>query len=99
VKNCFIDERYRDFIKFLRELYQEGCISQEVLTQDYSKYQSVCRADGKTAQVGLTFAWESGDRFGNELKSQYIAIPQIKKDESVTNASYSYDFYGLNYHG
>ena len=99
VKNCFVDERYRDFIKFLRDLYQEGCISQEVLTQDYSKYQSVCRSDGKTAKVGLTFAWESGDRFGNELKSQYIAIPQIKQDDSVTNVSYSYDFYGLNYHG
>lgn len=99
VKCCFADERYREFMKFLQKLFAEGCISQEVLTQDYSKYQSVCRADGKTARVGLTFAWESGDRFGNELKDQYIAIPQIRQSADTDNATYSYDFYGLNYHG
>lgn len=99
VKCCFVDERYKEFMKFLQKLFAEGCISQEVLTQDYSKYQSVCRADGKTARVGLTFAWESGDRFGNELKDQYIAIPQIKQAADTDNATYSYDFYGLNYHG
>ena len=99
VKSCFVDERYKDFIAFLRKLYLDDCISQEVLTQDYSKYQSVCRADGVTAQVGFTFAWESGDRFGNELKDQYISIPQIKQNAEIENAPYSYDFYGLNYHG
>lgn len=99
VKCCFVDERYKEFMKFLQKLFAEDCISQEVLTQDYSKYQSVCRADGKTARVGLTFAWESGDRFGNELKDQYIAIPQIKQAADTDNATYSYDFYGLNYHG
>lgn len=99
VKCCFVDERYKEFMKFLQKLFADGCISQEVLTQDYSKYQSVCRADGKTALVGLTFAWESGDRFGNELKDQYIAIPQIKQAADTDNATYSYDFYGLNYHG
>jgi putative aldouronate transport system substrate-binding protein len=98
VKNCFTDDRYKDFIKFLRKLYGEGCISQEALTQDYSKYQSVCRSDGKTAEVGFTFAWESGDRFGNELKDQYISMPQLKENDDIQNASYSYDFYGLNYH-
>ena len=70
VKNCFVDERFKDYIKFLKELYQEGCISKDALTQDYSKYQSVCRADGVTAQVGLTFGWETADRFGNELKDE-----------------------------
>lgn len=99
VKSSFVDERYKDFMKFLQKLYGEGCISQEALTQDYSKYQSVCRNDGKTARVGLTFAWESGDRFGNELKDEYIALPQVKQYADTQNASYSYDFYGLNYHG
>ena len=99
VKNCFTDERYKDYMKFLRKLYGEGCISQEVLTQDYSKYQSVCRSDGKTAQVGFTFAWESGDRFGNDLKDQYVSMPQLKQNNDTQNANYSYDFYSLNYHG
>lgn len=99
VKCSFVDDRYKDFMKFLQKLYGEGCISQEALTQDYSKYQSVCRNDGKTARVGLTFAWESGDRFGNELKDEYVALPQLKQNADTQNASYSYDFYGLNYHG
>ncbi len=98
VKNCFVDERFKDYIKFLRELYQEGCISKDALTQDYSKYQSVCRADGVVAQVGLTFGWETADRFGNELKDEYITIPQIRQDESVEKPAYPYEFYVLNYH-
>lgn len=97
VKNCFVDERFKDYMKFLKELYQEDCISKDSLTQDYSKYQSVCRADGVTSKVGLTFGWETSDRFGNELKGEYITIPQIRQNESIEKPAFPYEFYTLNY--
>lgn len=98
VKNYFVDERFKTLMIFLQDLYQEGLINPETVTQDYSKYQSVARGNGSAAKVGFTFGWESGDRFGNELADQYISIPPLKQhaDSDVT-VVYSNDLYSQNY--
>lgn len=98
VKNFFIDERYKEFVSFLRKLWQDGLINSEVFTQDYTKYQSVARGEGTTAKVGYTFGWELSDRFGNELAPQYAAMPQVSVSASSTgDVSWSYDYNELNY--
>ena len=67
VKNYRVDERYKVFMEWLQQLYGEGLINEEVITQDYSKFQSLARGEGTTAKVGVTLGWESGDRFGTHL--------------------------------
>lgn len=100
VKNFLIDERFKTLMKFLQKLYSEGLINEEVITQDYSKYQSLGRGEGKTAKVGFTWGWESGDRFGNELQDQYVSIPQLKQHaDSTSELFWSYDHYQISYSG
>lgn len=98
VKNFFVDERFKTLMQFLQKLYSENLINKEVITQDYSKYQSLARGNGSTAKVGFTWGWESGDRFGNDLKDQYIALPQLKQHADSTNQLYwSNDYYYQNF--
>ncbi|GIP19348.1 sugar ABC transporter substrate-binding protein [Paenibacillus montaniterrae] len=100
VKNFLIDDRFKTLMIYLQKLYKEGLINQEVITQDYSKYQSLARGDGNIAKVGFTWGWESGDRFGNELRSQYVALPQLKQHSDSTHELYwSYDHYQIGYSG
>lgn len=54
VKNYFVDERYKELIVFLNDLYSEGLINPECWTNDYSTYQSVARGTGEYASVGVT---------------------------------------------
>lgn len=77
VKNYRVDERYKEYMIWLQRLYKEGLINEEVLTQDYSKYQALARGEGSTAKVGVTIGWETGDRFGNELAEQYVSLPAL----------------------
>jgi len=99
VKNFLIDERYRDLIAFLHELYADGLISQDVMTQDYSAYQSVARGEGDTARVGFTWGWAGSDRVGAQLAGQYSALPPLRVDDSMSEGdlTWSYDSYMLNY--
>lgn len=97
IKNYYVDDRFKAVMKFVQKLYKEGLINKEAVTQDYSKFQSVARGSGKTAKVGFTWGWEAGDRFGNELKDQYVAIPQLKESTDTQKVCYSYDYYDLNY--
>jgi len=57
VGSIFTDPRYRTVVEFLRECYAAGLISEEVMTQDYSTYQSVGRGNGDTATVGFSWGW------------------------------------------
>ncbi|ETT45606.1 ABC transporter substrate-binding protein [Paenibacillus sp. FSL P4-0338] len=98
VKNFYVDERFKTLMQFLQKLYSQNLISKEVVTQDYSKYQSVARGNGATAKVGFTWGWETGDRFGNELKDQYVTLPQLKQHADSTDELYwSNDYYYQNY--
>lgn len=99
VKNFLIDERYRDLISFLHSLNADGLISQEVMTQDYSTYQSVARGDGDTAAVGFTWGWTGSDRVGAQLAEQYSPLAPLAADSSVpeSDLAWSYDSYLLNY--
>ena len=95
VKNFRVDERYKEFMIWLQRLYGEGLINEEVITQDYSKFQALARGEGTTAKVGVTLGWESGDRFGTVVADQYVSLPALKphadSDESEVYWGYYYD--------
>lgn len=77
VSNFMIDERYKELINFLSRADADGLISEQVMTQDYSAYQSVGRGDGDTAAVGFSWGWTASDRFGPQLAPQYTAMPAL----------------------
>lgn len=98
VKDFLVDDRYKTLIKWLHKCYQAGLIKADTFTNDYSKFQSIARGSGDTAAVGFTFGWEASDRFGNQIKDQYIALNQLKVNSSSTaDLRWSDDFYALNY--
>ncbi len=78
VKSIYTDKRTKELIKFLRDLWSQGLINNEMFTQDYSKYQSVARGEGEVARVGFTWGWVTSDRFGEVIKDQYVSLPQLK---------------------
>jgi putative aldouronate transport system substrate-binding protein len=97
VKNYYTDPRYKELIQFIHKCFAANLINPEALTQDYSVFQSIARGEGSTAKVGFTWGWESGDRFGNTLASQYISLPPLKTSaRSNIDPRWMYDFYGLN---
>jgi len=100
VKNFWMDTRYRDLIVFINRLFSAGLINPEALTQDYSTFQSISRGQGKTAKIGFTWGWETGDRFGNELADQYVSMAPLRMS-ATTNIEprWMYDFYALNMEG
>jgi putative aldouronate transport system substrate-binding protein len=88
VKNYFVDDRFRTLVVFLRDLYAEGLINRESVTQDYSQFQSLARGSGDVARVGFTFGFEPGDRVGEQLMSQYISVPPLKHTASYSGPVY-----------
>jgi len=98
VKNYFVDERFKTVLIFLQDLYNEGLINKEVVTQGYSKCQALARGDGDIAKVGVTYGWEAGDKFGIRIKDQYVMLPQLKVHANSTyDLRWRKDYYSLNY--
>ncbi|OIJ21564.1 ABC transporter substrate-binding protein [Anaerobacillus alkalidiazotrophicus] len=54
------DEGYKEGIKFLNELYQEGLMDIEAFEQDWNTYV----AKGKEHRYGLYFTWDKGNITG-----------------------------------
>jgi putative aldouronate transport system substrate-binding protein len=97
VKNVWMDPRYKDTIIFIRKLFAERLVNPEAMTQDYTTFQSIARGQGKTAKIGFTWGWESGDRFGADLADQYVSIAPLKVSaNSPIEPRQMYDFYILN---
>ncbi len=99
VKNYAVDERYKNFIKYCAELYSEGLINENAITNDYSAFQSLSRGDEDgNALVGVTFGWEETDKFGTELADEYVSFGPLTwdVDENTYEATWPYDYTGLN---
>jgi len=101
IQNYAIDDKYKLFMKYCKDLYSKGLINTDAITNDYSKYQSLSRGDENgNALVGVTFGWEETDKFGNNLSSQYVAMPALDYDINVKAGTYDTrwrnDYSGLN---
>lgn len=95
VKNYAVDERYKAMMTYLADLYAEGLINENAITNDYSMFQSLSR----TGTVGCVLGWEETDKFGPEIYSQYVPCgPFIDDVDEFANTEprWTYDFTGLN---
>lgn len=99
VKNYAVDERYKDFMKYLNGLYSEGLINENAITNDYSVFQSLSRGDSDgNALVGVTFGWEETDKFGVSLADEYVSFGPLTwdVDDNTYDTRWTYDYSGLN---
>lgn len=101
VKNYAVDDRYKLLIKYLADLYSNGLINPNAITNDYSAFQSLSRGDENgNALVGVVAGWEETDKFGPDLHSQYIPLNALAYDVDCPASTYdtrwTYDFSGLN---
>jgi len=101
VGNFMMDERYKEVVAFLARCQEAGVISGEVMTQDYSAFQSAGRGPGDgTATVGFTWGWTRSDRFGPDIAEQYEAMPVLKMSADQSEpVTWSFDQYGENFPG
>ena len=101
VKNYAVDERYKLFMKYVADLYANGVINTNAVTNDYSMFQSLSRGnEAGEAIVGVVPGWEETDKFGPDLYSQYVALPplayDIDCDASTYDTRWKHDFSDLN---
>lgn len=98
IKSYFTDTRYRQLISYLHRLWDEGLISNEAFTHDWSKYEATAKGNGNTAKVGMTIMWTPSDIFGSQISKQYVAIPSLKASaEQKTPPAWSYNGDDLAY--
>lgn len=89
VKCYAVDERYKLFMKYIADLYADGLINQNALTNDYSAFQSLTRGNEKgEAVVGCVFGWEETDKFGPDLYSQYKPVAPLAYDIDCSADTY-----------
>ena len=101
VKNYTVDERYKLLMEYFADLYAEGLINTNAITNDYSTFQSLSRGDEDgNALVGVVFGWEETDKFGPTLYEQYEALAPLEYDIDCEAGTYdtrwTYDYNGLN---
>lgn len=101
VKNYAVDDRYKLLMKYFADLYSNGLINPNAITNDYSAFQSLSRGDeGGNALVGVVAGWEETDKFGPTLYSQYVPLNALSYDIGVSADTYdtrwTYDYSGLN---
>lgn len=102
VKSYAVDERYKLFMEYLADLYANGLINTNAITNDYSAFQSLTRGnEAGDAIVGCVFGWEETDKFGNDLASQYVPVPALEYDIDCEPGTYDtrwrYDYAELNF--
>ena len=68
-------EAYKEGMKWLNKLYQEGIIDQEAFTQD-DTMQSAKRQDPNVSRVGMEYSWTPDSNFG-QWASEYEVIAPI----------------------
>lgn len=101
VKSYAVDERYKLFMEYIADLYANGLINPNALTNDYSAFQSLSRGnENGEAIVGCVFGWKETDKFGPDLHDQYVPVPALDYDIDCEAGTYDTrwrdDYTGLN---
>lgn len=101
VKCYAVDERYKLFIEYCADLWANGLINPNAITNDYSMFQSLSRGnEAGEAVVGCVYGWEETDKFGPVLHDQYVPVPALEYDIDCEPGTYDVrwrdDYTGLN---
>ena len=104
IKCYAVDDRYKLFMKYVTDLYANGLINTNAISNDYSAFQSLSRGnENGDALVGCVFGWEETDKFGPNLYSQYVPVPALDYDIDCEPGTYDTrwrdDYTGLNMSG
>lgn len=104
IKCYAVDDRYKLFMKYVTDLYANGLINSNAISNDYSAFQSLSRGnENGDALVGCVFGWEETDKFGPNLYSQYVPVPALDYDIDCEPGTYDTrwrdDYTGLNMSG
>ncbi len=78
-------EEWRDGLRFVRSLVEEGLLSRQSFTQTYQQYCAEMAADEMTIGVGVSLSCSS---FGQNLLS-YSALGAIKGENGAQYATYT----------
>ena len=78
-------EQYKEGIKWLHKLYQEGIIDPELFTQD-STMATAKSQDPNISRVGFSYQWTPDATFG-QWSGEYVAIAPIKGPDGKQYAS------------
>ena len=83
------EDGLKDAIKYLRELYAEGLIDQEIFTQEESTYMAKCKED--PVIVGSSAVWRSGHSFGDDVAEEsYVTLPPLTGPDGKSGIYASY---------
>lgn len=69
------EEGTKETIKYLRELYTEGLIDQEIFTQDQDSQRAKTKLEPTI--VGVTTAWRAGNSFPETTEGQYTYLAPL----------------------
>ncbi|MGG4035939.1 ABC transporter substrate-binding protein [Paenibacillus cisolokensis] len=75
------EEGYKNAVKYIHELYQEGLIDVEAYTQDWSTYL----AKGKDHKYGLYFSWDKSNITGDN--DSYEVMPPVAGPDGRINVT------------
>ena len=81
-----VQEGYKEGIKWLNSLQEQGLVDQEAFTQDWSTYVS----KGKNGKYGMFFTWDAANVVANV--DDYIALPALKGPNGNVNIPRSNGF-------
>nr|WP_230875554.1 MULTISPECIES: extracellular solute-binding protein [Paenibacillus] len=75
VKTTFNDPKYRELLRYMHELYQDGSLAQQNFTTgyDYAKWST----DGANNLIG-SFVWEGPGYIGKEASEHYVGINALE---------------------
>lgn len=83
VKSAYTDPRFKDFILYMRDLYNSGVIYADFFTKDYDTFVAQGRGSGTTAKVGVFATWDPPSHAGNDLADQYVCLPILSAYDDV----------------
>lgn len=89
VKYTTTQDGYKEGIKWLHSIQQQGLIDKEAFTQKWDTYVS----KGKNDRYGLFFTWDKANVAGNP--DDYVALPALKGPDGNKNVTRS-NGYGLD---
>ena len=72
-----MEENYKEAVKWMRQLWEEGVVDPEYFTQDGSMQTAKQQADGGS-QVGLIFGWTADAQVG-PVSYTHLDSKQVQK--------------------
>ena len=90
VKAWMTDDRYKAAIEFYHTLASKGLLPADALTHEDSSYDSEKQGDGEVASVGVAIE-ANAYSFGSDLADQYVALPPLKYDSSMSDDDLVWD--------